>query len=180
MRLPFLKHLLDSVTTLAHPQRIVILRSSSLLPGHPELGDPGQPLEVSLDADFLLEPSNEIVAGMLKDALGKESRFEQQYGYYADILRPEIAETLPFEWGKRLVLMAGYPNVFALNPYDLAMVKLVVGREKDLDLLRAMLKLAIVEPDRLRTHYQNTPLGEREATDAGRNFTRLLTPPDGK
>lgn len=50
----------------------------------------------------------------------------------------------------------------------------MVGREKDLDLLRAMLRLKIVEPELLRQHYQQTPLGEREAITAGRNLTRVL------
>jgi len=131
-------------------------------------------LEVSLDADLLLEPVNEAIADMLKDAVGHESRFEQQNGYYADILRPEIAETLPAGWESRLHPVAGYDNVFALDPYDLAVVKLMVGREKDLELLRAMLRLSIVEPERLRQHYQQTPLGERESFTAGRNLTLLL------
>lgn len=95
-------------------------------------------------------------------------------GYYADILRPAIAKTLPAGWESRLHPVAGYDNVFALDPYDLAVVKLMVGREKDLDLLRAMLRLKIVEPARLRQHYQQTPLGEREAVAAGRNLTLVL------
>jgi hypothetical protein len=64
--------------------------------------------------------------------------------------------------------------VFALDPYDLAMVKLVVSRPKDLDLIRALLKLGILEPQRLSKHYQQTPLGEREAFTAGRNLQMLL------
>jgi hypothetical protein len=174
MRLPFLTHLLDAVGALARPRRIVVLGSSSLLPQFPELGESGQPLEVSLDADLLLDPVNEAIADMLKDAVGEESGFQQQHGYYADILRPSIAETLPAGWEARLHPVAGYDAVFALDPYDLAVVKLMVGREKDLDLLRAMLRLGIVEPARLRRHYQQTPLGEREAVTAGRNLTRVL------
>lgn len=77
-------------------------------------------------------------------------------------------------WESRLHPVAGYDNVFALDVYDLALVKLVVGRQKDLDLLRALLKLGIVEPARLRAHYQQTPLGEREAITAGRNLTVLF------
>jgi len=50
----------------------------------------------------------------------------------------------------------------------------MVGREKDLDLIRAMLRLKIVEPEKLREHYQRTPLGEREAVTAGRNLTLML------
>ena len=84
------------------------------------------------------------------------------------------APRLPRRWESRLHPVAGYDNVFALDVYDLALVKLVVGREKDLELVRALLKLGILEPARLRAHYQQTPLGEREAAQAGRNLALLL------
>jgi len=174
MRLQFLTHLLNSVSALAQPRRIIVLGSSSLLPQHPDLGDAGQPLELSLDADLLVEPIDESLANLLKDAVGHESAFEQRQGYYADILRPIIAEALPAGWESRLHPVASYDNVFALDVYDLALVKLMVGRQKDLDLLRALLKLGILEPARLRAHYQQTPLGEREAVTAGRNLQLLL------
>jgi hypothetical protein len=131
-------------------------------------------LELSLDADLLVEPVDESLANLLKDAVGHESAFEQRQGYYADILRPMITETLPAGWESRLHPVAGYDNVFALDVYDLALVKLMVGREKDLALLRALLKLGILEPARLRAHYQATPLGEKEAAIAGRHLTWLL------
>lgn len=57
MRLRALKHLLDVTRGLVQPERIVILGSSSLLPEHPELGEPGQPLETSYDSDFLISPA---------------------------------------------------------------------------------------------------------------------------
>jgi hypothetical protein len=97
-----------------------------------------------------------------------------QSGYCLDILRPAIADTLPAGWERRLHPVPDYDNVFALDPYDLALVKLMVGRPKDLELLRAMLRQGIVEPSRLRRHYQQTPLGDREATTAGRTLTSLL------
>lgn len=102
MRLPFLKHLLDSVAALCAPQRIIIIGSSSLLPLAPHLGSPGQPLEVSLDADFILEPIDQETADMLMEAIGSESLFEKRNGYYADILRPAIREALPAGWESRL------------------------------------------------------------------------------
>lgn len=174
MRIQFLTHLLNSVSALAEPKRIVILGSSSLLPLHPELGDAGQPLELSLDADLLLEPVDESLAAILKEAVGHESAFEQHNGYYADILRPIIAETLPIGWESRLHPVAGYDNVFALDIYDLALVKLTVGRPKDLDLLRALLKLGILDLSRMRGCYRQTQLGEREAMTSGRNLQMLL------
>jgi hypothetical protein len=81
---------------------------------------------------------------------------------------------VPAGWESRLHPVAGYDHVFALDVYDLALVKLLVGRPKDLDLLRALLRLGILEPARLRAHYQQTPLEERDAVAAGRNLTLLL------
>ena len=104
MRLPFLKHLVDSVLVLARPERIVVVGSSSLLPSHPALDESGQPLELSLDADFLINPMEQMIA----------------------------------------------------------------------DLLSAFLRLGIIQPARLQQHYQQTPLGEREAMTAGRNLTKVL------
>jgi hypothetical protein len=152
----------------------MVLGSSSLLPTYPQLGEAGQPLEVSQDVDLLLEPIDQAIADLLKEAVGQESAFQQRYGYYADILRPAIAESLPSGWESRLQAVTGRANVFALDPYDLAMVKLMVGREKDLELLRALLRLGLLEPARLRAHFHQTPLGEREALTAGRNLTALL------
>jgi hypothetical protein len=174
MRLPFLKHLIESVATLARPERIVVIGSSSLLPAHGELGEAGQPLEISLDADLLITPVNQVTADMLIEAVGRESAFMRQYGYYADILRPAITEALPQGWESRLHPVAGFDNAFMLDPYDLALVKLMVGRKKDLDLLRALLTKHILDPAALRRHYQAIPLGEREMVAAGCNLTLLL------
>lgn len=174
MRLRSLKHLLDATQAIAQPERIVVIGSSSLLPDYPDLGELGQPLEASYDTDVLITPIDEDMAAVLGEAVGQQSLFARRHGYYADILRPVMAETLPANWESRLHPVSGYDNVFALDPYDLALVKLMVGREKDLNLLRAMLRLKIVEPDRLRQHYQQTPLGEHDALAAGRNLTLLL------
>ncbi len=174
MQLQSLSHLLSVIQAVARPQKIYLFGSACLLPEHPELGEPGQPLALTQDGDFLIEPVDDSMAGVLQEALGKEAIFMEHFGYYADILRPAIAETLPAGWHSRLHPVAGYDNVFALDPYDLAVVKLMVGREKDLDLLRAMLRLNIVDPLRLRQHYQQTPLGERESLTAGRNLTLLF------
>ena len=97
-----------------------------------------------------------------------------KFGYYADILGPAMRETLPAGWESRLYPVAGHTNVFALNIYDLALVKLMVGREKDLNLLRALFRLGLIDVAWLREHYQSCPLGEQEAMKAGRNLTLLL------
>ena len=177
MRLPFLKHLVEAVTVLSDPHRIIVLGSSSLLVETPSLGEPGQPLEISLDADLLIEPIDQLTADMLRESIGTDSLFEKRFGYHADILRPVIAETLPAGWESRLRPVPGYAQVFTLDRYDLALVKLMVGREKDLALLRALWRMGLIDAARLRQHYQQTPLGERESMAAGRNLQALLAEP---
>ena len=174
MRLRSLIQLLEATRALARPDRIVIIGSSSLLALHPDLGESGQPLESSYDSDLLLTPIDEEMAALLGEAMGQQSLFAKRHGYYADILCPAIVETLPAGWESRLHPVPGFDNVFALDIYDLALVKLMVGREKDLRLVGALLKMGLIDVASLRAHYQRTPLGEREALDAGRNLTLLL------
>ena len=71
MRLPALKHLLGAVQALARAQRICVLGSSALLASFPELGEAGGPLELSFDADLLVEPCDEQLAAMLHEAVAK-------------------------------------------------------------------------------------------------------------
>ncbi len=145
-----------------------------MLAFHPELGDSGCPLELTADADLLLEPVNEAMAETLQVALGRDSAFMAETGFCADILRPEIEATLPAGWQSRLRPLSDYDNVFALDPYDLAMVKLVLGRAKDLDLLRALMRSRALNAEQLQERYRQTPLGEREMFSAGRNLRLLL------
>ena len=129
MRLQSLKHPIDVVRAVARPRVVRILGSASLLSLYPELDVPGGALERTIGADFLIEPSSEAIAESLQFAAGRDSAFMSQNGYYLDILRPIITETLPAGWESHMHPVAGYDNVFALDPYDLALVKLMVGRE---------------------------------------------------
>lgn len=86
---------------------------------------------------------------MLDEALGENRAYFRIHGYHADILRDSILETLPTGWRERLVPVPETQAAHALDPHDLAAVKLLVGRPKDLALVRelyasAQLKSAIV------------------------------------
>ncbi len=174
MQLQSLNHILAVVQAMAAPEKIYVFGSACLLPSHPQLGEPGQPLALTQDADVLVQPIDDALASALLEAMGKEASFMQRFGYYADILRPAFVETLPKGWESRVTSITGHDNAFALDPYDLALVKLVLGREKDLELLRGLLRLGIVEAERLRQHCRQAPLEERQAFAASRNLHKLL------
>jgi hypothetical protein len=160
MRLPALKHLLAAVQSLARAERIRVLGSSALLASFPELGEAGGPLELSFDADLLVEPCDEELAAMLHEAVGEGSLFAQRTGYNADILRPEISATLPPGWENRLVKLD--ETNAALSPEDLIVVKLRTGRAKDLELCRALVHRQLVALPVVRLRLEQTPLDERE------------------
>ena len=168
-----LEHLAQSALALAQSQKIFILGSSSLLASFPELGEEGL-LDNTFDADLLLDSVTKGISDLLKEAIGEGSLFEKERGYHADILHPSIAETLPPGWEGRLVAVEGFDNVFALEPLDLAVVKIVLGREKDLALVRRLLELGKISAEELRKRRSSMPLGEGEVFRSGRNLTLLV------
>lgn len=168
MRLRSLTHILDVARAIARPERIVVIGSASLLPAHPELGEPGDFLDTSYDSDLLVSPIDDEMAAILAEAVGERSLFARREGYYADIMRPTIVEALPAGWESRLIPVNEMADVFTLNPYDLALVKLIVGRDKDLALIRELIVRQIVDREKLAEHYRATALDEHSALKAGR------------
>lgn len=166
-----LEHLAQSALALAQSRKVFVLGSSSLLASFPELGEESL-LDNTFDADLLLDPITKGISDLLKEAIGEGSLFEKERGYHADILHPSIVETLPPGWEGRLV--EGFDNVFALEPLDLAVVKIVVGREKDLALVRGLLELGKICVEDLRKRRSSMPLGEREMFQSGRNSALIV------
>ena len=79
------------------------------------MGNPSQPLEITRDADFIIEPLDELTVVMLKESVSKGSGFGQKNGYYADILRPGIVVLLDGRtaWCQSQVT----PRFFTLRAY---------------------------------------------------------------
>ena len=173
MHIRSLKQLIDIVKAMTRPKKITVLGSSSLLASSPDLGEKGRPLELSLDADFLVEPCDSGQAGILHEAIGEGSLFHKENGVYADFMRPEIVETFPSGWQKRCILLGHDQSVRCLSPIDLALIKLKLGREKDVDLLVSMIKNGIINLTALQKAYQETAMGEKEMFKAGRLLGRL-------
>jgi hypothetical protein len=101
MRLSALIHLVQSVRAVAQCDRIYVLGSSSLLVSFPELVEPL--LTATYDADLLVEPCDEELAAVVHEAVGEGSLFAKRTGYHADLLRPNIVESLLKDWRERLV-----------------------------------------------------------------------------
>lgn len=125
-----LEHIIRASATIADDDEIVILGSQSVLGQYPEA--PGV-LLASVEADVY--PRNHPERWDLIDgSIGEGSPFHTTFGYYAQGVGEETA-VLPRGWKDRLVPLRG-PGTggatgLCLDVHDLAVAKLVAGREKD-------------------------------------------------
>lgn len=90
---------------------------------------------------------------LLRQQLGRGSRFYRKHGVYLDCVDPGLA-TLPDGWMERLIPFrtprTGGVTAWCLEPHDLFVSKLVAWRNKDQLFLRAMLKHKLVKPKVVR------------------------------
>lgn len=150
MTLAALQHILRAASALAGDRNFLVLGSASLLASFPELGCEGSPLAATYDADLCPEPFDELTGIMLDEALGENRAYFRRHGYHADILKDSILDTLPDGWRERLIAIPDCANAFALEPSDLAAVKLLVGRPKDLTLVRLLHDTGLIAATKVR------------------------------
>ncbi len=150
MTLSALQHIIRAAQALAEDREFLVLGSASLLASFPELGDTESPLAATYDADLCPDPFDELTGTMLDEALGENRAYYLRHGYHADILRDTILQTLPAGWRERLISVPDCNAAHALEPHDLAAVKLLVGRPKDLALLAYLHAASLVDAEMVR------------------------------
>ncbi len=174
MNLQALQHLSKAAQSLADDCRIIVLGSASLLASFPDLGRRDGPLASTFDADLCPQPFDETTGRMLEEALGASHAFHLRHGYHADILRDDIFETLPPGWIERLVAVPGCTNVFAIDPHDLAAVKLMIARPKDLELLKLLHANAMIRPELARQRLDSIAKSDRYIMLSGNAFDQVF------
>ncbi len=137
-----LEHLIPAASTIADDSDIVVIGSQAILGQYPDA--PAEFL-VSKEADVF--PRNHPERAELIDgSIGEGSPFERAYGYFAHGVDPETA-VLPEGWQDRLIVISN-PNTLSvrgwcLEVHDLAIAKLIAGREKDLDFVEGLQRHAM-------------------------------------
>ena len=174
MNLSSLQHLVRSVRTLVADRDIIVLGSASLLASFPELGDGTEPLAATYDADLGPQPFDEPTALMIHESLGESGDFHLRHGYHVDVLRDSIFETLPPGWRERLLPVPECEGTFALEPHDLAATKLLVGRGKDIALVRHLHLTGRLSSALVEQRLDAIPKTERSIVAASAAFMRAF------
>ncbi len=168
-----LEHIIRAAAGITGATEFVIVGSQAVLGQFPHA--PGE-LLVSMEADVfsLRDPAdNDLIDG----SIGEGSPFHQTFGYYAHGVSQETA-VLPASWRERLVPVrnqnTGGGTGLCLEIHDLAVSKLVAGREKDLDFLGALLRHSLVRAPVIRERLSNTVLPAERLQASRARLDRLI------
>lgn len=153
-----LDHLLRAAGRITGEKQFIVIGSQSLHGKHPDLADE---LVQSAEADLIVKGKVERTEWL--NAIGQDSPFHEQFGYYADPVDEETA-ALPKGWKGRLVHLAPGDTdgvrALCIDPHDLAVAKYVAGREKDRVWNRELARRGIVVQKRLHALLEQTPVAK--------------------
>jgi hypothetical protein len=156
MNIGQLEHVLRAGGSITGCREIVVIGSQALLASFPAA--PAE-LLVSMEVDCypLDDPDR---ADLIDGSIGELSPFHETFGYYAHGVGPETA-LLPSGWKKRVVRVenertAGIAGL-CLSPADLAVSKLLAGREKDVEFVRGMVKAGVTTEAAIRSLADELP-----------------------
>ena len=152
-----LEHIIRAAAGITGASEFVIVGSQAVLGQFPQAPDE---LLVSIEADIfsLRDPAD---SDLIDGSIGEGSPFHQTFGYYAHGVSAETA-ILPNEWRDRLVPVrnqnTGGGTGLCLEIHDLAVSKLVAGREKDVDFIGGLLRHRLVQVPVIRERLAQTSL----------------------
>jgi len=141
-----LEHVIRAAGAIAQSKELVVIGSQAILGMYPQ--PPADPV-VSQEAEIypIDDPSK---SDLIDGSIGELSPFHEQFGYYAHGVAPETA-ILPPSWRTRVVRIqnenTGGVAALCLHPIDLAISKLIAGRQKDLDFVNRLIDYQLLSID---------------------------------
>jgi hypothetical protein len=170
-----LEHILRAAAAIANEREFVVIGSQAVLGQFPDAPDA---LLASIEADLYPRHAPDK-SDLIDGAIGELSTFHQTFGYYAHGVDDTTA-TLPAGWADRLVPIAndntGGATGWCLEVHDLAVSKLVAGRERDLDFVRVLVRERMLDPDLLRQRVMMLTASEDVKQAVGARLLRLEAP----
>lgn len=140
-------HVLRAAATITGEKEFIIVGSQAL---HGKFPDVPDEIVMSAEVDLIAKKSADRTEWL--NAIGQDSRFHEEFGYYADPVDESTAK-LPKGWKGRLVHLppgdTGGAIGLCLEPHDLAISKYVARRAKDLQFTRELARRGYTRRNRL-------------------------------
>jgi hypothetical protein len=167
-----LEHVIRAASAITGEGEIVIIGSQAVLGQFP---DAPADLLASIEADVFTFRS-QLDAELIEGSIGEGSPFHQSFGYYAHGVGEETA-ILPTGWKDRLVAVrnenTGDGCGLCLEVNDLAVAKLVAGRDKDLAFVNGLLRHKLASTAMVEARLRQTPLAAEQLELALARLERL-------
>ena len=167
-----LEHIIRAAAGITGAPEFVIVGSQAVLGQFPQAPDE---LLVSIVADVfsLRDPAD---SDLIDGSIGEGSPFHQTFGYYAHGVGADTA-VLPAGWRERLIPVfnenTGGGTGLCLEVHDLAVSKLVAGREKDLAFVTGMLRHRLADANTVQQRLATTTLNAERRILAEARLRRL-------
>ena len=167
-----LEHILRASAAITGADSFVIIGSQAILGSHP---DAPQDLIESMEVDlFTLRSPDD--ANLIDGSIGELSPFHTSFGYWAHGVAIETA-VLPMGWQDRLIPIKSDRTNGAvglcLEENDLALSKLVAGREKDIAFIASLFRHGLANAAVVRSRLASTTLDDERRVLAEQRLARL-------
>lgn len=158
-----LEHIVRAASGITGAPEFVIIGSQAILGQFPEAPDE---LLVSIEADLFSLRSQDD-SDLVEGCIGEGSPFHQTFGYYAHGVGEDTA-ILPPGWRTRVIPVrnenTGAGTGLCLEVDDLAVSKLVAGREKDLEFVAGLIRHRMADIGTIRDRLAVTNLAADRRT----------------
>jgi hypothetical protein len=169
-----LEHLIRAAGAITGADEIVVIGSQAILGARP---DAHASLLRSVEADMFTfrDPRD---ADLIDGSIGEGSPFHDTFGYYAQGVWLDTA-ILPDGWRERLVRVQNentrQVSALCLEPHDLAVSKMVAGREKDFEYVMSMVRHGMIDSGRIPPLMDTLPMEAGQVEQVRDRWLRILT-----
>ncbi len=182
MRRDQFDHLIRAVGHILGRSEVIVIGSQSIPGAVPELDHFPEALVKSNEVDFLPLPDpDETLADRIDAFLGELSQFHETHGVYPEGVGAGTAK-LPSGWEERLIRYeteaTGGVRAMCLEPHDLAVAKLIAGREHDYNFCRALVSSGMVSITLVEERLATTPEVDPAAQSRVRSWLGAQEAPD--
>ncbi len=149
---------LIEIASLIADDDVIVIGSQSILGTFRESELPAR-ATMSVEADLaFLDDVDNVKSDRVDMDIGEGSSFDALRGYYGQGVDLSVA-TLPDGWRERLVDLPSPSGMGrCLEPHDLALSKLVAGREKDFEFVFALLESRLLDLGILIARINDLPI----------------------
>lgn len=167
------EHILRAASRICDDKEFIIIGSQSLHGKYPDLADT---ILMSQEVDIISKNNSKNTDFL--NAIGIDSPFHVQFGYYADPVDFSTA-ILPNHWKNRLVNFkiesdTNGAKAYCLEPHDLVVAKLAASRDKDRIFISALIERKLVDHEIVLLRIAETTVTNEQKAQMSNLFLSLI------